>query len=167
LTGKDADTLDTLHAAAFETLAHKDAASGYAGLTASSKLATSEMPTSKVFTVLTFGVEGTLTTGTNKTFEIVAPCTLTITKVKIHVKTAPTGLSIKVDVNKNGTTIFTDQNKRPEIAVSTTDDDSDTPDVTALAETDRLSVDIDQVGSTVAGADLTVEVVCTQAVAFS
>ncbi len=120
-----------------------------------------------VKTVLTFGVESTLSTGANKTFELAAPCTLTIQKVKIHVKTAPTGASLIVDVNKGGTTIFTTQGNRPEIAASGTDDDSGAPDVTALSEGDVLSVDIDQVGLTVAGSDLTVEVVCSQAVTIS
>lgn len=120
-----------------------------------------------VVTTLTFAVVGTLTTGTDKAPTIVAPCTLTIVKVKVVVKTAPTGAALIVDVNKNGTTIFTTQGGRPSIAIGNTTDDSDTPDVTALAETDKLTIDIDQVGSTIAGADLTVEVVCNQSVAFS
>jgi len=120
-----------------------------------------------VKTTLTFAVVGTLAVGTDKAPTILAPCTLTIVKVKVVVKTAPTGAALIVDVNKNGTTIFTTQGGRPSIAIGNTTDDSDTPDVTALAETDKLTIDIDQVGSTVAGADLTVEVVCTQSVAFS
>ena len=123
--------------------------------------------TSTVKTTLTFAVVGTLTTGTDKAPTILAPCTLTIVKVKVVVKTAPTGAALIVDVNKNGTTIFTTQGGRPSIAAGETTDDSDTPDVTALAETDKLTIDIDTVGSTVAGADLTVEVVCTQSVVFS
>jgi hypothetical protein len=124
-------------------------------------------PTATITRTFIFGVEGTLTTGTNKTFEIVADGTLTIVKVKAHVKTAPTGATLIVDVNKAGTTIFTNQANRPTIAIGATDDDSGTPDVTALAEGNVLSIDIDQIGSTVAGADLTVEVVCVQAVTFS
>ncbi|MFZ1038500.1 MAG: hypothetical protein WAN53_01295 [Candidatus Bathyarchaeia archaeon] len=123
--------------------------------------------TSTIKTTLSFAVVGTLTAGTDKAPTIVAPCTLTIVKVKVAVKTAPTGAALIVDVNKNGTTIFTTQGGRPSIAIGDTTDDSDAPDVTALAETDKLTVDIDQVGSTIAGADLTVEVVCDQAVAFS
>jgi len=123
--------------------------------------------TSTIKTTLSFAVVGALTTGTDKAPTIVAPCTLTIVKVKVVVKTAPTGAALIVDVNKNGTTIFTTQGGRPTIAIGDTTDDSDTPDVTALAETDKLTVDIDQVGSTIAGADLTVEVVCDQAVTFS
>jgi len=123
--------------------------------------------TSTIKTTLSFAVVGTLVVGTDKAPTIVAPCALTIVKVKVAVKTAPTGAALIVDVNKNGTTIFTTQGGRPSIAIGDTTDDSDTPDVTALAETDKLTVDIDQVGSTIAGADLTVEVVCDQAVTLS
>jgi len=118
-------------------------------------------------TTLSFAVTSTLTTGTDKAPTLVAPCALTIVKVKVVVKTAPTGATLIVDVNKAGTTIFTTQGNRPEIAIGETQDDSGTPDVTSLAEGDKLTVDIDQVGSTVAGADLTIEVVCTQSVAFT
>ena len=123
--------------------------------------------TATIITTLTFAVVGTLAVGTDKAPTILAPCTLTITKVKLVVKTAPTGAAIIVDVNKNGTTIFTTQANRPQIAAGATTGDSGTPDVTALAETDKLTIDIDQVGSGTAGADLTVEIVCTQGVAFS
>lgn len=118
-------------------------------------------------TTLSFAVTDILTTGTDKAPTIVAPCTLTITKVKVVVKTAPTGASIIVDVNKAGATIFTTQGNRPEIAIGETQDDSGTPDVTALAEGDKVTIDIDQIGSTVAGADLTVEVVTEQTVVFT
>ena len=118
-------------------------------------------------TTLSFAVVGTLTTGNDKAPTILAPCTLTIVKVKVVVKTAPTGSSIIVDANKNGTTIFTTQANRPEIAIGETTDDSGTPDVTSLSEGDKITIDIDQIGSTVAGADLTVEVVCNQSVVFA
>ena len=150
-----------------ELTANKDQANGYAGLSAGSKLAAGQMPTGKVKTTLSFAVTGTLTTGTDKAPTILAPCTLTITKVKLVVKTAPTGAAIIVDVNKNGITIFTTQANRPQIAIDATTGDSGTPDVTALAEGDKLTVDLDQVGSGTAGADLTVEVVGDQSVVFS
>jgi len=120
-----------------------------------------------VKTTFSFAVVGTLATGTDKAPTILSPCTLTITKVKLVVKTAPTGQAIIVDVNKNGTTIFTTQANRPQIAAGNTTGDSGTPDVTALAETDKLTIDIDQVGSGTSGADLTVEVVTNQKVVFS
>jgi len=133
--------------------------------------------THTVKTTLSFAVVGDCSVDTDVAPTIVAPCTLTITKVKVVVKTAPTGSALTVDVNKAGVTIFTDQGKRPSIAAGATQDDSDTPDVTALAEGDKdvtalaegdkVTVDIDQIGSGVAGADLTVEVVCNQTVVFS
>lgn len=74
-----------------------------------------------------------------------------ISLVKIYAATAPTGATLIVDVNKNGTTIFTTQGNRPTIAISGNADDSGTPDVTTVAEGDRLSFDIDQIGSGDAG----------------
>lgn len=109
-----------------------------------------------------FTSEGTLTTGA-KPLRIYVPGTMTIDKVYIAVNTAPTGANIIVDVNKNGTTIFTTQGNRPEIAASAYTDESGAPDVTALALNDYLTFDIDQIGSTIAGADLTVHVRCKQA----
>lgn len=85
--------------------------------------------------------------------------TLTITAVRTHVGTAPTGATLIVDVNKNGTTIFTTQSNRPTVAISgNTSGKVTNMDVTTLADGDYLTVDIDQIGSTVAGSDLTVTV---------
>jgi hypothetical protein len=81
----------------------------------------------------------------------------TVVKVRASVGTAPTGAAILVDVNKNGTTIFTTQANRPSIAISG-NTATGTPQVTALAAGDYLTVDVDQVGSTVAGSDLTVQI---------
>lgn len=86
--------------------------------------------------------------------------TLTLVKVRASVGTSPTGSSLIVDVNKNGTTIFTTQGNRPTIAASGTTG-TGTPDVTTLADGDYLTVDIDAVGSTISGADLTVQVSTT------
>lgn len=83
----------------------------------------------------------------------------TIQSVRASVGTAPTGASLIVDVNKNGTTIFTTQSNRPTIAASGFTDVSGTPEVTALDAGDYLTVDIDQVGSSVPGANLTVTIV--------
>lgn len=85
--------------------------------------------------------------------------TLTITAVRTHVGTAPTGATLIVDVNKNGTTIFTTQGNRPTVAISgNTSGKVTNMDVTSLADGDYLTVDIDQIGSTVAGSDLTVTI---------
>jgi hypothetical protein len=76
--------------------------------------------------------------------------------VRASVGTAPTGSSLIIDVNKNGTTIYTTQSKRPQIAAGTFTDLGDTPDVAGFVQGDYLTIDIDQVGSTLPGADLVV-----------
>jgi hypothetical protein len=86
---------------------------------------------------------------------------LVIRAVRASVGTAPTGAAVRVDVNKNGTTIFTTQGNRPNIAVGTNTSKVTNMDVTALADGEYLTVDVDVIGSTVAGADLTVQILCS------
>jgi hypothetical protein len=107
-----------------------------------------------------FSQGGTLTTGTGA-FRLYnrSGVTRTISTVTASVGTQPTGASILVDVNISGTTIFTTQSNRPTIAVSTNEDQSGTPDVTAWTSGSYLTIDIDQIGSTIAGANLVVTVV--------
>lgn len=82
-----------------------------------------------------------------------------IESVRASVGTAPTGATLIVDVNKNGTTIFTTQSRRPAIAISGfTAVPSGAIEVTALAAGDYLTVDVDQNGSTITGSDLTVTI---------
>ncbi len=106
---------------------------------------------------MVFTVPGTLVVGTGAArFPVHRP--ITITNVRANIGTAPTGAAVLVDVNKNGTTLFTTQGNRPSIAVSTNADNAATPDVTTATTDDYISIDVDQVGSTVAGANLTVTV---------
>lgn len=77
--------------------------------------------------------------------------------VTAAVNTAPTGQAIIIDVNKNGTTIFSTQGNRPQIAASANATSSTaTPNVTSIAAGDYLTIDIDQIGSGTGGSDLTV-----------
>ena len=89
---------------------------------------------------------------------------VTITNVMASVNTAPTGAAIIIDVNKNGTTLFTGGTDRPQIAISGFVDLTAVPAVTSVAAGDYLQVDIDQVGSTIAGADLTVTIEYTESI---
>lgn len=82
-----------------------------------------------------------------------------IHNVWASVGTAPTGADLIIDVNKGGTTIFTTQNNRPTVVAGSNVSTPAVPDVTLFESGSYLTVDIDQVGSTVAGADLTVGVV--------
>lgn len=105
--------------------------------------------------LVTFDQPGTLTVGVGKG-RVRLPTAATIVSVSATANTAPTGAGIVVDVNKNGTTVFTTQGNRPSIATGANASADAIPDVTTLTAGDYLTVDIDQVGSTVAGADLIV-----------
>lgn len=109
----------------------------------------------------TFTVVGTLSVNTSVTPLLIAPIPLNIKKAFARVKTAPTGQALIVDINKNGTSIWnTNQANRLQIAATANSGSQTSFDTTSLAEGDYLTLDIDQVGSTVAGADLTVELLC-------
>jgi hypothetical protein len=80
-----------------------------------------------------------------------------IIAVVATVNTAPTGASVIVDVHKNGTTIFPTTAK-PTIAATQFISGRSIPDVTRVVFGDYLTVDIDQIGSTLPGEDLVVNV---------
>lgn len=83
----------------------------------------------------------------------------TITRVRASVGTAPTGASLIVDVLKNGTSIYnvTPAN-RPTIAAGTYTALGGTPDTTTFVNGDYITVSVLQIGSGVAGSDLTVSI---------
>lgn len=81
-----------------------------------------------------------------------------IEEVEIGVGTAPTGISIIVDIHKNGVTIFTNQLHRPIIAAGAHQGTTVLIDDDAWDEGDYLTMDIDQIGSIVPGSNLTVMV---------
>ncbi|MGB4957796.1 MAG: hypothetical protein WBO49_05070 [Candidatus Saccharimonas sp.] len=83
----------------------------------------------------------------------------TITRVRASVGTAPTGASLIVDVLKNGTSIYnvTPAN-RPTIAAGTYTALGGTPDTTTFVNGDYITVSVVQIGSGVAGSDLTVSI---------
>jgi hypothetical protein len=83
--------------------------------------------------------------------------TLVISKVRVAASTAPTGSALIVDVKKNGTSIFPTAAK-PQIAAGANTGTA-VPDTTSWLDGEYLTVDVTQVGSTVAGSNLTVTVV--------
>lgn len=110
--------------------------------------------------MFTFTVTGTLVTGTNQTPGLIVPKdNLTIVKAYLYVKTVNTGASLIVDVNKNGTSIWA-STQANRLTLAAADADGKTTqtsfDTTDIDEQDILTIDIDQVGSTIAGADLTI-----------
>lgn len=105
----------------------------------------------------TFSVTGTVAVAVGKS-RIYLEGNYTVDTVRTAVNTAPTGAALIVDVNKNGTTIYTTQTARPQIAAAANSANGNSPAVTTYVAGDYITVDVDQVGSTVAGADLTVTV---------
>ena len=104
----------------------------------------------------TFYRSGTLAVDAG-TSHLTFPYAVTIVNVRASVDVAPTGLGIIVDVNNNGTSIYPTSTK-PDIAIGATKGTVRIPDTTAVAVDDDLTVDIDQIGSTIEGEDLTVTV---------
>lgn len=103
-----------------------------------------------------FSHGGALTVKTGVSRYPIKGGTWEVVSVAAMINTAPTGAAVIVDVNKNGTSIFGTQANRPTIAVSTNSATVGAFTATTLTDGDYLTVDIDQIGSTVAGSDLTV-----------
>jgi hypothetical protein len=81
--------------------------------------------------------------------------TLTIVGVRVDLAVAPTGGTFIVDVNKNGTTIFTTQANRPTVAIAATFANSGAVNVSSWAPGETLTVDIDAV-NTASGLTVTI-----------
>ena len=100
-----------------------------------------------------------LTTGTAKvTFRM--PYAFTLTGVRASVTTAPTGSVLTVDINESGTTILStkltiDAGEKTSTTAATAAVISDA----SLADDAEMTIDIDGVGSTVAGAGLKVTLI--------
>ena len=100
-----------------------------------------------------------LTTGTAKvTFR--APHALVVTEVRASVTTAPTGAALTVDINESGTTILStkltiDAGEKTSTTAATAAVISDA----SIADDAEITIDIDQVGSTIAGAGLKVTII--------
>lgn len=86
----------------------------------------------------------------------------TITTCIAYVDTAPTGSTAIFDVHKDGTTLYTTQGNRPTIAISGNASTETAPDVTAWAADSYLQADVDQIGSTIAGANATLVAIYTK-----
>ncbi len=84
--------------------------------------------------------------------------TFAVTAVAARVGTAATGAPIVLDVNKNGVSIYPTTGAQPTILADATLADAGAHTATTVTDGDYLSIDIDQVGAGVPGADLVVNV---------
>lgn len=107
-------------------------------------------------------MSGTLVVSTDAAFWVPIRSTRTITEAYAIVKTAPTGADILIDIDKSSdgstwTSIWnTNQANRLTIAASSKSGSQTSFDTTSLSSGDLLRIAVDQVGSTIPGADLTV-----------
>lgn len=115
-------------------------------------------PTDFVWTTFTFSVAGDITVDPGA-MALVSPTGMTIDHVYGWIDTPPTGQAAIMDVNKNGVSIL--DGSRLQIAAGANSGTA-TPVDTTLSQYDRLTMDVDQRGTTVAGSDLTVMVFCRQ-----
>lgn len=103
-----------------------------------------------------------LTTGTAKvTFRM--PFAFTLSDVRASVTTAPTGSALTVDINEAGASILS--TKLTIDATEKTSTTAATPAVisdTSLADDAEITIDIDGVGSTIAGAGLKIYLIGTK-----
>ena len=103
------------------------------------------------------------TTGTAKvTFRM--PYAMTLTAVRASVTTAPTGSTFVIDINETATTILStklsiDASEKTSTTAATAAVISDS----ALADDAEITIDFDQIGSTIAGAGVKVTFIGTRA----
>ena len=109
---------------------------------------------------MSFGRSGTVVVGIGTTrwyndFNV----PIDIASVRASVGVAPTGSPLTVDVNLDGTTIYTNQANRPSIAAGDVTDVGGTPDVITVPAGSYLTADVDTVGSGSPGDHLSIQVV--------
>ncbi len=140
--------------------AEKGQPNGVATLDSDGKIIPGQLGTSSITKILPYSYTGAVGTSTGQ-FRLYndTGANWTILGVRASVGIAPDGDSMIVDINKNGTTIFTTQSNRPTIAAGdNTSGNVTNMDVSSVAVGEYLTVDVDQVGSISAGTDLTVQV---------
>jgi hypothetical protein len=118
--------------------------------------------TSSVTTITTTDVDmGTTTAGVDPAVRFRMPCAVTLSEVRLSLGTAPTGAAFQVDINQgisSATTPIPDTILSTKLTVDVGERTSESAatapviSTTALTDDAEITVDIDVVGSTVAGA---------------
>ena len=100
------------------------------------------------YDTFSFRVAGVVSASAGVDVAWIAPRACTITRITLYRRTAGDADSTIVDVNKNGTTVYTTQGNRPTVASGAGDNAIDATtdmDVTAVAQDDRIECDVDAV----------------------
>jgi hypothetical protein len=96
---------------------------------------------------LVVSVDGVLSATGSTGFKFRSYGNHTIDRVEASLAVASSSGAVRVDVNKNGTTVFTTQSNRPNLVAALDYDAADTIEVASLADGDFLTVDVDSVGT--------------------
>jgi len=110
--------------------------------------------------VMLMSIDGVLSAGTGIR-RLYFPREVTIFNIWASVATAPTGSSLVFDVNVNGATICA--SVKPTITAGSFVDVSTTPSSQLVTAGQYVTVDVDSVGSTVAGSDAVIGIEYTEA----
>lgn len=111
----------------------------------------------RIRTVLWF-MSSDATVGTDKSAFLEMDFNATIVAAYARAKTGPSGADLIFDINKNGTSIWAVRpGNRLKITSGSTTGSQVLFDTTLLNKGNTLSIDIDQVGSSTAGKDITVK----------
>jgi hypothetical protein len=161
-TGDTNIILDLTDAAADKLMFWDDSAGAWTALTLTAGLTISgtEIRATESFVIACSDETTNLSTGTAKvTFRM--PYAFTLTNVRANVNTAPTGSTIIVDINDGGTTIMTTNKLSIDASEETSTTAATPPGITdtALADDAEITIDIDQVGSTIPGKGLKVTLI--------
>lgn len=107
--------------------------------------------------VVVFAFSGTLSVRAGKS-RVYLEHAYRVESIRAAVDGAPAGAAVLADVNANGTTIFGTQANRPTITAGANTGLAGAASGASLAAGQYLTVDVDQVGSTAPGSDLTVTI---------
>jgi hypothetical protein len=109
--------------------------------------------------VLTAHISGVLAVGAGgNVFYNDTGSDIEIATVRVSVVNPPLGSAATFDVNLEGTTIFTTQPNRPSIPASQTTSGAAVPDVTVWPAGQKLTADVDAIGSSFAGSFATLQI---------
>ena len=110
----------------------------------------------------TYSIHGQvrLMTGTKRLYNDTG-VTLTVSAVRMAAGTAPVGADLIVDINKGGTTVYTFQGYRPKIVDGASTSLTTTGQSWTWESGTYLTLDVDQIGSTTPGSDVTITVICS------
>lgn len=141
-----------------EQTSNRGVANGYASLDTGGKVPATQLPATMQSHVFSSTGSIAVETGVHRLYNNRSTAWV-IAGVRASVGTAPTGAAVIIDININGSTIFTTQANRPTIAAAAQDSGYVTNmNTTSVPAGSYMTVDIDQVGSTIPGANLTVQI---------